>query len=189
MAKHSHFASWDFCPCASISKIFRSNDFSLNVMKDLLHIFAQKVSLALSRAVYVLIREDKLNYFKFPLLNFKNSFCFGLVGWFWMPVWKIGSGFFFWYLNFLNNALWCVCGDDLIFISQWPLFPRWNLLTIQAGPTYDMSVKAWPWWLYTYKVVLGCFLAQLKWLEGINDRWVLSQISKMKLPSLTFFAK
>ena len=35
-------------------------------MKDLLLTFAQKVSLALSRAVHVLIREDKLNYFKFP---------------------------------------------------------------------------------------------------------------------------
>ena len=71
---------WHFCPCASISKIFLLNDFSLSVMKDQLHSFAQKVSLAPSRAVHVLIREDKLNYFKFPSLDFKNSFCFRQLG-------------------------------------------------------------------------------------------------------------
>ena len=35
--------------------------------------FAQKVSRTLSRAVYALIWEDKLNYFKFPSWDFKNS--------------------------------------------------------------------------------------------------------------------
>ena len=49
-----------------IQKFFWSNDFLLSVLRDLIHNFAQKVSLALSRAFYVLIQEDELNYFKFP---------------------------------------------------------------------------------------------------------------------------
>ena len=40
---------------------------------------------ALSRPAHVLILEDKLNYFKFPLVDFKNSFCFGWQGSFWKP--------------------------------------------------------------------------------------------------------
>ena len=54
-------------------KIFLPNDFSLNIMKDLLHNFPQKVYLALSRPIHVLIWEGKLNYLKFPSLDFKNS--------------------------------------------------------------------------------------------------------------------
>ena len=61
---NSHFGT--FVPVHRFQKFFLPNDFSLSVMKDLLHTFAQKVSLAPSRAVHVLIREDKLNYFKFP---------------------------------------------------------------------------------------------------------------------------
>ena len=34
---------------------------------------SKKVCLVLSRPVHVLIWEDKLNYFKFPSLDFKNS--------------------------------------------------------------------------------------------------------------------
>ena len=49
-------------------------------MKDLLHTFAYKVSLALSRAVHVLIREDKLNYFEFPLIGFQKFFLFWVAG-------------------------------------------------------------------------------------------------------------
>ena len=37
-------------------KFFLPNDFSLSIMKDLLHTFSQNVSQALSRAVHVLIR-------------------------------------------------------------------------------------------------------------------------------------
>ena len=33
---------WHFCPCASISKFFWQNDFSLTDMKDLLHSFVKK---------------------------------------------------------------------------------------------------------------------------------------------------
>ena len=65
---------WHFCPCASISNFFLQNDFWLSVMKELLHIFAEKVSQALSRPVHVLVLEDKLNYFKFSSVDFKNSF-------------------------------------------------------------------------------------------------------------------
>ena len=45
---------------------FEPNDLSLSIMKDLIHTFSKKVSLTLSRSVHVLIRESKLNYFKFP---------------------------------------------------------------------------------------------------------------------------
>ena len=69
---NSHFST--FVPVHQFLKFFWSNDFLLNVMKDLLHTFAQKVSPALSWAVYVLIREDKLNYFKFFSVDLKNSF-------------------------------------------------------------------------------------------------------------------
>ena len=61
---NSHFGT--FVPLHWFQKFFLPNDFFLSVMKDLLLTFAQKVSLALSRAVHVLIRGDKLNYFKFP---------------------------------------------------------------------------------------------------------------------------
>ena len=50
---NSHFGT--FVPVHRFQKFFWSNDFLLSVMKDLLHTFAQKVSRALSRAVYVLI--------------------------------------------------------------------------------------------------------------------------------------
>ena len=60
---NSHFGT--FVPVHRFQKFFLPNDFSLSVMKDLLHTFAQKVSLAPSRAINVLIREDKLNYYKF----------------------------------------------------------------------------------------------------------------------------
>ena len=75
---NSHFGT--FVPVHRFQKFFLPNDFSLNIMKDILHTFAQKVSLAPSRAVHVLIREDKLNYFKFPSLDFKNSFLFWIAG-------------------------------------------------------------------------------------------------------------
>ena len=51
--------------CINFKK-FLPNVFTFSLMKDLLLTFAQKVSLALSRAIHVLIGEDKLNYFKFP---------------------------------------------------------------------------------------------------------------------------
>ena len=72
---NSHFGT--FAPVHRFQKFFWPNDFWLSVMKYLLHTFAQKVSQALSRPVHVLIWEDKLNYFKFPSLDFKNSFWFG----------------------------------------------------------------------------------------------------------------
>ena len=70
-----HFGT--FVPVYRFKNFFLQNDFWLSVMKELLHTFAEKVSQALSRPVHVLISEDKLNYFKFPLADFKNSFCFG----------------------------------------------------------------------------------------------------------------
>ena len=39
------------------------------------------MSQALSRAVHVLIWENKLNHFKFLLKDLKKSFCFGYVAW------------------------------------------------------------------------------------------------------------
>jgi len=48
-------------------------------MKELLHIFAEKVSQALSRPVHVLISEDKLNYFKF--LRWISKILFLLDSW------------------------------------------------------------------------------------------------------------
>ena len=73
-----HFGT--FFPVHRFQNFFLPNDFSLNIMKNLEHNFPQKVSLDLSRPVHVLIWEDKLNYFKFPSLDFENSFCFGQVG-------------------------------------------------------------------------------------------------------------
>ena len=49
-------------------------------MKDLLHTFAQKVSQALSRAVYVFVREDTLYYFKFFLMGFQKFFLIWVAG-------------------------------------------------------------------------------------------------------------
>ena len=69
---NSHFGT--FFPVHRFQNFFLPNDFSLNIMKDLLNNFPQKVSLNLSRPVHVLIWEDKLNYFKFTSLDFKNSF-------------------------------------------------------------------------------------------------------------------
>ena len=72
--KNSHFAILAlFSLCIDFKNFFLPNDFLLIIIKDLLHNFSQKVYLALSRPVHVLIWEDKLNYFKFPLLDFKNS--------------------------------------------------------------------------------------------------------------------
>ena len=48
-------------------------------MKDLVHTFSKKVSLALSRAIHELIRKDKLNYFKFPLIGFQKFVLFWVV--------------------------------------------------------------------------------------------------------------
>jgi len=69
-----HFGT--FVPVHRFQKFLLSNDFSLSVIKDLFYTFTKKVSQVLSMAVHVLIKEDKLNYFKFPSLDFKNSFCF-----------------------------------------------------------------------------------------------------------------
>ena len=48
-------------------------------MKDLLHTFAQKVSVAPSRAVHVLSGEDKLNYFV-SLTEFQKFCLFWVAG-------------------------------------------------------------------------------------------------------------
>ena len=61
---NSHFGT--FFPVLQFQNFFLLNDFSLSIMKDLLHTFSKKVSLVLSRPVHVLIGEDRLNYFKFP---------------------------------------------------------------------------------------------------------------------------
>jgi len=60
---NSHFGT--FFPVHQFQNFFLPNDFSLSIMKDLLHSFSKKVSLALFKPVHVLIREDKLNYLKF----------------------------------------------------------------------------------------------------------------------------
>ena len=65
---------WHFFPVHRFQNFFLPNDFSLIIMKDLLHNIPQKVYLALSRPVHVFIWEDELNYFKFSSLDFKNSF-------------------------------------------------------------------------------------------------------------------
>ena len=92
-----HFGT--FVPVHRFQKFFWSNDLWLSIMKDLLHFFAKKVSLALSRAVYVLILKNRLNYFKFPSYNFKKSFLFWGN---WYDFRRLGFrlGAFFWYLAF-----------------------------------------------------------------------------------------
>ena len=57
---NSHFGT--FFSVHQFQNFFLPDDFSLSIMKDLLHTFSKKVSLALSRPVHVLIREDKLNF-------------------------------------------------------------------------------------------------------------------------------
>ena len=69
-----HFGT--FFPVYRFQNFFLQNDFWLSIMKELFHIFAEKVSQALSRPVHVLTWEDKLNHFKFPTVDFKNSFFF-----------------------------------------------------------------------------------------------------------------
>ena len=80
-------------PVHQFQKFFWPNDFLLSVMKDLLHTFPQNVSQALSRAVHVLLQEDKLNYFEFPSLcswdDFRSLEC------------RIGEGPFF-YVSILS---------------------------------------------------------------------------------------
>ena len=82
---NSHFGT--FVPVHGFQKFFWSNDFSSNVMKDLLHTFAQKVSQALSRAIHAFTQY----YFKFPcwIGSWDDS---GRLGT------RIGMGVFFWYL-------------------------------------------------------------------------------------------
>ena len=92
-----------FVPVHRFQKFFWPNDFFLIVVKDVLPTSAKKVSLALSRAVHVLIREDKLNYFKFLSVNFKNSFCFGQLGSFWKPQMQIRQGPILLCFNFVSR--------------------------------------------------------------------------------------
>ena len=60
-------------------------------MNELLNNFADKVSQALSRPVHILIWEDKLNYFKFLSVDFKNSFCLGSLDYFGSLECRIGE--------------------------------------------------------------------------------------------------
>ena len=76
---NSHFGTFSL-PIDFKKIFFMPNDSWLSVMKDILRTFSHEVSLAQSRPVHVLIREDKLDYFKFPLWNFKNYFLFWVAG-------------------------------------------------------------------------------------------------------------
>ena len=60
LAKKSHFAILALLSmCIDFKNFFLPNDFSLNVMKDLLYTFAKKVSQAAYRVIKVKIRETK----------------------------------------------------------------------------------------------------------------------------------
>ena len=75
---NSHFGT--FFPVHQFQIFFLPDDFSLSIVKDLLHTLSKKVSLALSRPVHVLIQVDKLNYFKFPLIGFQKFFLICVAG-------------------------------------------------------------------------------------------------------------
>ena len=62
-----------------IWKFFGLNDFIWGAMKVPFSDFIQKMSQAPASSVQVLIREDKLDYLKNPLQDFKNSFCLGFL--------------------------------------------------------------------------------------------------------------
>ena len=85
--KSAKMAKWlFFCQIAILALFSLCIDFKIFfcqmtsrwiLWKTYYMIFPKKMSLDLSRPVHVLIWEDKLNYFKFPSLDFKNSFWFG----------------------------------------------------------------------------------------------------------------
>ena len=83
-------------------------DILLNVMKDLLHTFAQKVCPAMSRGVYVVIQEDKLDNFKFPSWDFNILLDLGS----WDNFGRLGSrirdGPFHVYLKSETRSVMCV---------------------------------------------------------------------------------
>ena len=67
-----------FDPCMEFD-FFVPNDFILGPINVPFFDFIKTMSQAPSSCVQVLIREDKLDYLKNPSVDFKNSFCFGLL--------------------------------------------------------------------------------------------------------------